>query len=112
MAASGVYSPVAGIAQYNITKPAPTASAVPPGPTGPAPTKEILIIWDTPPVSGPTFYDFYEESLGFSASLDNSCGAITTTDFPFLSIADPDQGKVDDPTRPKDGFTRKAPGKL
>jgi len=34
-----------------------------------------------------------------------------TDNFPFLSIADPDQGKVD-PNRPKNGFTRKAPGKL
>jgi hypothetical protein len=111
MAASGVYSPPEGIAQYNITKPPSTTSTAPAGPTVPSPTKEILIIWDTPPVSGPTFYDFYEEALGYSASLDNSCGAIVTTNAPFFYIADPEQGNVD-PNRPENGFTRKAPGPL
>jgi len=112
MAANGTYSTDFGYATYTIllppvTVPTSTKSTV----ASPTPTAEVLIIWDVPPVTGPVFYDFYKEALGFTASLDNNCGDIVNNDIPFWEPNDPKQGRVDG-DRPAAGIPRQPPGKL
>ena len=64
------------------------------GPPPPPPppvqySRSIYVVWDIPPVSGPTFYDFFDLPNGSTQNLDNQCGNVVGGPNPLSEIHDP-----------------------
>jgi hypothetical protein len=129
MSSFGLYNPFCGHSTFAIIVPVDLTTLPPPPGSSPSsilptPTTtsnpppaspSILIIWDVPPKTGPSFYDFYSVDPNFDGNLDTQCGATLPDISPFSEINDPKLGRVDNLRKSGDSLDpsqRTPPGDL